>query len=80
MGKSGGLDGCRAGWLAVTDHGGQLTFRSFPTMASYASSEPLREHHALADAELSSPDGWRSDALRRLSLGVSSSHDRLAVD
>jgi len=49
-------------------------------MASYASSEPLREHHALADAELSSPDGWRSDALRRLSLGVSSSHDRLAVD
>jgi predicted RNase H-like nuclease len=51
-----GVDGCRAGWIAVTQHGDQLTFRIFGAMRELLDAYPEAEL-VLVDIPIGLP--WR---------------------
>jgi predicted RNase H-like nuclease len=56
LGKFIGVYGCRAGWIAVTDDGGQLTFQIFTTMRELLDAFPEAEL-VLVDIPIGLP--WR---------------------
>ena len=61
MGQYIGVDGCRAGWIAVTQSSGELTFRLFRAMHELLNAYPSAES-VLVDIPIGLP--WRDCATR----------------